>query len=72
LALFGPEYNQGASWLQVNPSKSKENGLDSFRFLWRNWVFSTTYSEKNKKISRPPNSPVRLRMRSKTGAASFT
>jgi hypothetical protein len=47
--------------VQENPRKTKEKRLDFLGFLWRNWDFSMGYREKNKKIRRWLNSPVRLR-----------
>jgi hypothetical protein len=52
--------NPRASWLQVNPRKTKEKGLDFLGFPWPNWDFSTGYGGKIKKILRQLNSLVRL------------
>jgi hypothetical protein len=46
--------------IQANPNKTKQNSLDLFGFIWWNRDFSMSYGRKNKKISRPLNSPPRL------------
>jgi hypothetical protein len=45
---------QTASYVQINPRKTKENGLHFLGFLWRNLDFSMSYSESKEKIPLQP------------------
>jgi hypothetical protein len=51
--LLAPWHNLRASWLQADPRKTKEKGLDFFGFLWSNWDFSRGYEENKRKNPLP-------------------